>query len=65
MENQNFETCLSRGNREEFLDEPILQNPETPRKNPRSEIFWGGSLKIARNCRKIQILEAPFSQKFA
>ena len=64
MENPNFETCSSQENCKEFLVEPVLQNPETPRKNLHFENFLG-PLKIARNRGKIQIPEAPFSQKIA
>jgi hypothetical protein len=64
MENLKFDTCSSQENCKEFLDKPVLQNPKTPQKNPYFENFWG-PLKIARNHGKIQILEAPFSQKIA
>jgi hypothetical protein len=48
-ENPDFETCSSQENSEEFLDKPILQNPETPRKNPRFQIFLGP----LKNCGKL------------
>jgi hypothetical protein len=43
-------------NRTVFLDEPVLQNPKTLRKNPRFENFLG-PLKIAGNRRKIRNFE--------
>jgi hypothetical protein len=35
------------------LEKPVLQNPETPQKNPHFEIFWA-PLKIVGNRGKIQ-----------
>jgi hypothetical protein len=52
--NPNFETCSLWENRKEFLDEPVLQNPETPWKNPRFEIFVG-PLKIVGKGGKTEI----------
>jgi hypothetical protein len=43
-------------NREDFLDKPVLQNPETRRKNLRFAVFLG-PLKIAGNHRKIKNFE--------
>ncbi len=40
-------------NHKEFLDEPVLQNPKTLRKNPRFENFLGPQ-KIAGNHGKIR-----------
>ena len=71
MENPNFETCSSRENREEFLYEPVLQNPLTLRKNPYFENFLGspknrkkprknpnfGSANFSKICLKYVLLD--------
>jgi hypothetical protein len=62
QENPDFEPCSSRENREEFLDEPVLQNPETLWKNPRFENFLG-PLKIVGNRGKFQNFKTCTSRK--
>jgi hypothetical protein len=59
-----FQNLFIAGKPRRILDKPVFQIPETPRKNPHFNIFLG-PLKIARNRKRIQISEAPFSQKCA